>query len=215
MALNDILGGLNLGIGGAGGLFSLVTMVALAFCGLLVAGGIIWFFNNKKRWNIKKVMFRLPREVQFLQEGQTLNLNEIKGFIDKEVGKGSYDPKRGVVFLKRKGKKKIAMKPFNISEYLDGSGELEVVQIGSDEYVPVIPRSYMIYQDDDGNTCALVNLKADMSESRSWKNSFEREAKSAFSIMALLREYAPIIAIGLVIFLWGIQLLLLYNRLKP
>lgn len=214
MALNDILGGMDLGIGGVGGVANLVTIVAAAFCGLLLVAGIIWFFYNKKRWNIKKVTFRLPREVKFLKEGETLDLNGIRGIVDKEIGKGSYDAKKGVVFLKRKGKRKTPMKPFNISEYLDGSGELEVVQIGSDEYVPVIPRSYMLYEDEQGGTCAFVSLKADMSESRSWKNSFEREAKSAFSIMALFREYAPIIAIGLVIFLWGIQLLLLYNRLK-
>lgn len=215
MALQDIFGGLDLGIGGAGGIFNLITIVAFAFMALMVIAGIIWFFYNRKRWNIKKVTFKLPREVKFLKEGTSLDINNIRGAIDEETGRGSYDVKRGTVFLKRKGKKKIAMKPFNVGEYLNASGNLEVVQIGSDEYVPVIPRSYMLYEDDDGNTCALVSLKADVSESRSWKNSFEREAKSAFSIMALLREYAPIIAIGLVIFLWGIQLLLLYNRLKP
>lgn len=212
MAIGEIFGNLNFGLGG--GIMNLITIVFVAFAVLVLIAIIFFYFFNKKQWNIKRVIFRLPRAVQFLNPNEKLDINNIQGTIDKEYGKGSYNLKRGAVFLKRKGKKKIAMNPFNINEYLDGSGELEVVQVGSEEYVPVMPRSYMLYEDEHGNTCALVKLKTDAIASKSWKSSFEREAKNAFSIMSLLREYAPIVAIGLVIFLWGIQLLLLYNRLK-
>lgn len=214
MALGELLGGVDIGTGGVGGFVNLITIIALVFIALVVIAGIVWFFYNKKRWNIKRVTFRLPREIKKLGDGNTPNLNNIRGVVDKEFGKGCFDSKRGVVFLKRKGKKKIPMKPFEINEYLDANGDLEVMQVGANDYVPIIPKSYMIYTDSNNNSCAFVNLRADTSDSKSWKESFERQAKNAYSVMSLLERYATAISIGLVIFLWGIQLLLLYNRLK-
>lgn len=214
MAIGDFLKPMGLG-GGAGGLLDLMNIILIAMGAIVIIGIIVYYFYNLKRWNIKKVYFRLPREVEFLQEGQLLDINNIRGVVRRELGKGMYDHKRGVVFVKRRRKNKIPLKPFQLSEYLDADGNLEVLQVGANEFIPIMPKSYLFYQDDQtGRLSCFVNHKTDLSASKAWRTSFEREAKSAFSIMGMLREYAPIIAIGLVIFLWGIQMLLLYTRIK-
>lgn len=214
MGIGDFLSPLGLGNGGAG-LMGLMNIILIALGAIVIISCIIWYFYNLKRWNIKKVYFKLPREVEFLKEGETLDINNIRGVIRREVGKGMYDTRRGVVFVKRRRKLKVPLKPFQLSEYLDADGNLEVLQVGANEFIPIMPKSYLFYQDEDtGEMSCFVNHKTDLSASKAWRTSFEREAKSAFSIMGMLREYAPIIAIGLVIFLWGIQMLLLYTRIK-
>lgn len=209
MAFNDLLGYIGLS-GSGGGIVGLVTTVLIALCALGIIIGIIWYVWNLKRWNIK-VNFHLPRNVAYTNG---LELDEMSGDVLFERGKGMYDSKKGVVFVKRKWKRKTPMKPFNINKYLQGNSTLSVVQSGADTFIPIIPKSYLIYEDDQtGERCALLKLKADATESKAWKNSFERDAKTAYSVINLLKEYAPIITIGLVIFLWGLQMLLLYNRM--
>jgi hypothetical protein len=156
----------------------------------------------------------LPRSVKYLKEGGTLSPDDVNGFTDAEWGKGFYNAKTGVVYLKRKGKRKVAMKPFQLSRFLQGQNTLTVIQIGAEEYMPVIPESYLIYEDEKGDCASLLNVKADISESKSWRVQYEREAKKAYSIMGLLDKYGTWIGIGLVIFLWGVQFVMLYNKMK-
>lgn len=211
MAITDILGGLDFGFGGISGLISIFL---ISLFSLIIAGGIIFFFMNRKKWNLV-VEFKLPRGVKYAKGPVNLDVNDVNALIDSEIGKGSYNSKRGVVILKRKGKKAIHMKPFNINKFLQGSNHLTVVQVGSEEFIPVMPETYTMYYDQDSGTySALLNLSPDKSQSKSWSKSFERESKQAFSALGLLKENATFIAIGLVIFLWGIQFLVLYNRIK-
>lgn len=198
--------------GGGGGLMDILVILALGGCALAVCGAIIYYFYNKRRWNLK-VEFKLPRSVKYNASGK-VEIDDVNGFVDSEWGKGAYIAKTGVVWLKRKKKRKVAMKPFQVSRYIQGNGTITVIQIGAEDYIPVIPESYLIYYDDkSGEQATLLDLKADTSESKAWKSQFEREAKKAFSISNILEKYATAISIGLVIFLWGIQLLLLYNRM--
>jgi len=210
----DFLASLNLGgMFSAGGLFASIKIIIIAVIALCCIIGIIWFFWNKKNWNLK-VEFKLPRSVKYLKEGKTLQPDDVNGFTDAEWGKGFYNSKTGVVYLKRKGKRKIAMKPFQLSRFLQGQNTLTVIQIGAEDYMPVIPESYLIYEDEKGDCASLLNVKADISESKSWRVQYEREAKKAYSIMGLLDKYGTWIGIGLVIFLWGVQFVMLYNKLK-
>lgn len=211
MALNDILG--SIGMSG-GGFMNYITLILIVICAIIVIGSIIFFFYNLRRWNIKKVTFWIPRDVKYLEKGKELDIDKIQCSIDEEMGKGLYDSKKGVTFIKRKGKKKAEMKPFNIARYLNAKGNLHVMQIGADQYVPIIPQSFTMCQDPEtGERAVLVNLNADRSESKAWKESFERNAKQAFSISNLLQQYQVPIMIGLVIILWGIQLFILYNKI--
>ena len=215
MAMNDLLGSIGLGGGTGEGMMGLVWLMLIVIGTFIVLGGIVYFFYNMRRWNIKKVYFRIPRDVKYAYEGKELDLANLKCSVKKETGKGIYDAKKGVVFVKRKGKKKVEMKPFNLSQYLDADGNLEVIQTGADNFIPVMPKSYVVYEDDKtGERVALIDLTVDRSESKAWKTSFERNAKQAFSIVNLLQQYQVPIMIGLVIMLWGIQLFILYNKIK-
>jgi hypothetical protein len=200
-------GSLLSGFGG-GGTMTVIYAIIIGLGGLFIAGFIVWFFWRRSAYNLR-VEFKLPRSVKYLNAGSKVEPNDVSGFIDCDWGKARYDSKTGVVWLKRKGKKAVPMKPFQISRYLQGTNLLTVVQVGAKDYVPVMPESYAIYQDENGEEATLLSLRADTTESRAWKNSFEREAKSAYSITSLLQQYAPILAIGLVIILWGIQFIMI------
>lgn len=211
MALGDLLGAGGFNLGGIGGTIQ-VTIYALMAAFLI--GGIFWYFWSKKQWNLQ-VEFMIPRQVQYLNPGELIDIENIKGSVGNEVGKGAYNIKKGAVFLKRKGKAKVAMKPFNVSKYLYNDNKLKVVQIGAEEYVPIAPQSFMLFEDDKtGEMCALLKLHTDHTTSKPWRNSFERESKQAFSILNFFREHQTIILIGLVIFLWGIQTMIIYQRIK-
>ena len=217
--MGDLFGSLGFGLG-SGGMLGMFWIVMIIVVALGICGTIIWFFWSKKAWNLK-VKFRLPRSVKYLGENETLDINDIEGVIEYDEGKGSYNAKKGVVWLKRKGKRKVKMKPFRVQKYLQipsGGGKpiLEVLQVGAEDYVPVMPESYLIMEDDEtGEQVAVLDVKTDSSESRAWQHQFEREAKSTYSIQGALSALLtnPLFIAGLVIFLWGLQLLILYNRM--
>jgi hypothetical protein len=197
---------------GGGGVSGLINIFLILFGALIIIGGIIWWVYNKKAWNLK-VKFELPRAIQY--RGDLEDFNNIKGAFDYDEGKGRYDSKLGVVWLKRKGRPRVKTRPFSINKYLRSGNILTVVQTGTDEYTPVIPQSYAVYADDEQDEiCALLKLNADVSESKAWKSSAERNYKSTFSVGNLIKENIHIILIGLVIFLWGIQTYILYSRMS-
>lgn len=210
MAIGDLLGGLNIGFGGFG---NLVTIALIAITAIMIVGSIIWFFWNRKQWNLI-VEVLVPRQVQYLKPGHLLDIDSIKGDIGSEIAKGAYNVKKGAVFIKRKGKSKVSMKPFNVNLFLFNQNKLKVVQVGAEEYIPILPQSFILYEDEKGNTAALLKLKADATTSKAWRSTFERNSKITFSVVNFLRENQTIIMIGLVIFLWGLQTLILYNRMK-
>lgn len=185
----------------SGGLIRIVVIVGLTILIVgLIAGAIIYYFHRKKNWNME-VEFKIPRS-----DGRIVNA---------EWGKGMYDTKRGVVLIKRKGKKAVSMKPFDVKRYLQGGNLLTVVQVGAEQYIPVFIESYLEMVDEKtGEEGALMKIKIDTTESKSWKNSFEREAKSAYSIIGLLAQYAPYIGIGLVLIFNFIGFAILYGKIK-
>jgi len=207
--------------GGFGGIFGMFeAMIWVALVGVPVMAAILGFFywiHKKRKWNLD-VEFKLPRS-----DGRLINA---------EWGKGHYNLKRGVVFLKRKRKKKIPMKPFNVGKFLQGQKILTVIQVGPEDYKPVLNNSWIemeqdkplrdeqgkLIRDKDNKIiyprAALLRMRVDTSESKAWKNSFERDSKSTYSIMSLLSQYAVPISIGLIIVLWGIQFIVIYTRVK-
>lgn len=186
----------------SGGMMSLIIYMIV---GVLVLGGIFLFFfmmiRSRKKWFIK-VEFKIPRS-----DGKIINA---------EWGKGSYDAKRGVVLVKRHKKKPVAMKPFDVKRFLQGSDLLTVVQVGIEDYRPVLQESYLDMVDDQtGEEAAIMKARIDTSESKSWKQSFEREAKNAYSIQSLLQQYASYIGFGILFFMIFIGFAILYGRIKP
>ena len=90
---------------------------------------VLWYF--RKRWNLT-VIFELTR-------------NDAK-LTNCEIGKGFYDSKRGVVYVRRptmgKFSKGIAIKIFDIRRYLQSGDILHVVQVGPEDFRPVLVDSW-------------------------------------------------------------------------
>ena len=198
----DIMGFLG-GFGGGLGVLSMakLSLYILLGVGVLIFCGIfIWYIVHKKRnWNLK-VEIKITRS-----DGKLLTA---------EWGKGEYNVKRGVVWIKRKGKPAIAMKPFDTEKFLQGEKNiLTVQQVSPGHYLPVLPQSFLEMEDDEtGERASFAKVKADFSESKSWKNQFEREAKQAYTIMSLLKEYAPYIGIGIILFMNFAGFAILYSK---
>ena len=187
---------------GGGGLMSYVTLGIWVFVGLGVLGicgwTIYWLAYKRKNWNLD-VEFKIPRSDRKL--------------VTAEWGKGFYNSKRGVVFVKRKKKKAVAMKPFDITKYLQGERILTVVQITPELFIPVLPQSFLEMEDDKtGEEASLAQLKADFSDSKSWRYQFERASKDAYTIRSILRDYMPYIGLGIVIFMMWAGFAIIYTK---
>ena len=115
-SIGDMFGKIGIGGSGGGGLIQNMIVMVFGACFVALLGfGLYWFVAKKKKWNIK-VEFKIPRNIRKIKtkEGDI----RIYGTLNKEWGKGSYNAKRGVVYLKRKGKKAVSMKPFDIKRFL-------------------------------------------------------------------------------------------------
>ena len=192
-SLTEMFG--KIGIGGIAG-WGFVTTAIVMIMGALVliscGFGLWWFLKKRKNYNLK-IEFKIPRNIKEDEDGICT------GTLNKEWGKGFYDGKKGCVFVKRKGKKPVPMKPFDIKQFLSTGNILTVMQIGIEDYRPVIDESYIEVEDEEGVEAALLKTKIDTSESKSWKNSFEREAKMTYSIKNWISEHGGMVAMGLVL----------------
>jgi len=196
MGMSDITSKLPF-IGGEGGGSNIIYLL-IGFAVLLICGFALWWFLKKRKtWNIK-VEFKIPRNIKKVRTKE--GTIKIIGTLNKEWGKKDfYDAKKGSVFIKRKGKKAVAMKPFDVKQYLSTGNILTVVQTGIEDYRPIRDESYIELKDIDGGEGALVQAVIDTSESRSWKNTFEREAKMTYSIKNWIAEHGALVAMGLVL----------------
>lgn len=174
-----------------------IVYIVLATIGFLVSAGVVYYFLRvKKKWNIP-VEFKIPRDVKVEEVD---GVKRVMGTLVKEWGKGRYDAKLGVVMVKRHKRAAIALKPFDIKEYLSGpSNILTVVQVGVEDYRPVMDESYINMKGSDGKPAALVEAKIDTSESKSWKAQYERSRKSTYTIMGWMHEYGHYVGWGFVI----------------
>lgn len=165
----------------------LIALVIVAFVGFL-----IW---NKKRWNLK-VEIKLPRS-----DGKIIN---------GEWGKGYFDAKHGVVYIKRPGfmQKKIPLKIFDPKRYLQGSDMITVIQLSPVDYRPVLPKSFLEYEvehvDDKTGKVTMVKetvmqLECDTGASKAWQVSFEAAAKNAYSLQSFFVQFQTPIAIAIVL----------------
>lgn len=189
-------------LGTGGGYIGLgINFLVYGFLAVLVLGILYYFFAQKRKWNLD-VEIKIPRS-----DGKMLNA---------EWGKGRYDAKRGVVFVKRKGIKKSALRPFDVKKYIQGTRTITVVQNGINEYLPVLQSSYLEMVDEEtGEEAALMKTSVDMSESRAWRSQFEREAKQAYSIESILTQFLPYVGWGLILFLNFLGFSILYSRINP
>lgn len=184
--------------GGSSGMIqSAVIMLVGALVLVMCVGGLLWFFKKRKQYNLR-LEIKIPRNIKRVMDNE--GNEEVYGTLNKEWGKGFYDAKKGVVFIKRKGKKPVAMKPFDVKRFLSTGNILTIMQVGIEDYRPVLDESYIEVEDSEtGEQGALIRAKIDTSESKSWKNSFEREAKLTYSIKNWIAEHGALVAMGIVL----------------
>lgn len=211
MAGANFLGSIIPGGAGGGGFMNMLVWMTL---GTIVLGGCglsLWFmFKKKKSYNIK-VEFRLPRNIQ--ERTDETGKTKIYGNIRKEWGKGFYNPKEGVVYVKRPRKKPVVMKPFNIKEFLSDNNILTVIQVGIEDYRPVLEDSYLNLEDyDTQKEGALIKAKIDTSESKSWRNSYERERLSTYSIGRWLAEHGTAVEIAMIFIGMCVGFAIIYSK---
>lgn len=195
MGIGELFG--SIGFGEGGSMTTTIISIIIGAVVLILCGfGLWWFLTKKKRWNLK-IEFKIPRNIRKIRMKN--GLIKIVGTLNKEWGKGHYNAKQGVVYIKRKRKKAVGMKPFDIKQYLSTGNILTVIQTGIEDYRPIRDESYIELKDINGGDDALVQAIIDTSESKSWKNTFEREAKMTYSIKNWIAEHGALVAMGIVL----------------
>lgn len=178
--------------GTVGLIFMMIVIGTIAFIVIGLIGLMIW---NKKRWNLK-IEIKLPRS-----DGKIIN---------GEWGKGYWNSKQGVVYIKRSGRmqKKIPLKIFDPKRYLQGSNLITVVQLSPVDYRPVLPKSFLTYDvkyidDKTGKEStvkeAVMDMECDTGASKAWQAAFDAAAKKAYSLQSFLQQFQTPIAIAIVL----------------
>lgn len=192
MAIGDIVGDI-IPSGSVVGLYLMMFIIGIVV--LIFVGGFGLMIWNKKRWNLK-VEIKLPRS-----DGKIIN---------GEWGRGYFDSKQGVVFIKRPGliSKKIPLKIFDPKRYLQGSDLLTVVQLSPTDYRPVKPLSFLEYQiaytdDKTGKVTmvkeAVIDIECDTGADKAWQVAFDAAAKKAYSLQSFMQQFQTPIAIAIVL----------------
>lgn len=194
-------GGVSLALKVAG--YSLLAFLILGLIGTIVA--IIYV---KKKWNLS-VEFKLTRS-----DGRITN---------SEWGKGFYNSKRGVVMVKRPKGRAVPIPIFDIRRYIQGSRIITVVQVGPEDFRPVLNDSWtehvQTYKNDETGEIkevkeSILNIKVDSGLNKAWKSSWEGAAKNAYSIRSFFSQFQTPIAIGIVILCCFVGFAILWTKVS-
>ncbi len=205
MAFTDVISSIGSGAGSTLWIVVLIVLVG-GFALILAGGGGLWWWL-RRRWNLK-VEIKLPRS-----DGK---------IIHGEWGRGFYNAKKGVVFIKRKGiRGSVAMEPFDVKEYLQGLDLLTVIQVAPGDYRPVLNESWTHHttekKDDKGKKVnvkeAIINIKIDTGLNKAWKSSWEAAAKRAYSLQSFFTQFQTPIAIAIVILASFVGFAIIWTRL--
>ena len=207
MAIGDVIDSITAGTGSV--FWVIILVLVVGGLGLLIIGFAVWYFLAKKRWNLK-VEIKLPRSSG--------------GIIVGEWGKGRFDVKKGVVFIKRNGmfQPSIPMEVFDLKEYLQGDNIITVIQIGPDTYKPVSPKSWTEHsvtyvnektKEEKEIKESILNIKIDTGLNKAWKSAWTASAKRAYSLQSFLQQFQTPIAIAIVIIAVFVGFAIIWARL--
>ena len=192
--------------GGVSTLKWIVLIIVIILIITLVLGAIIWWRWKKNKYNLN-VEVKMPRS-----DGR---------LVLAEWAQGGFNSKRGVVFIKRKKMKAVAMKVIDIRRYLQGSDLLTVIQVGPEDYRPVLNDSWtshiVSYEDENGKKEevkeSILNIKVDTGEYKAWKSSWDSAAKKAYSLSSFLQQFAVSISIAIVLLACFVGFAIIWTRL--
>ncbi len=195
---------------------------------LIAVGLLVFWALKRKKWNLK-VEIKLTRS-----DAKITNA---------EWGKGFYDSRRGVVMIKRpfKGSKPIPMMIFDVRKYMQGSDLITVIQVGPEDYRPVLNSSWTEHEvdyldetnpvkDENGNLIlgedgkqmyktktvkeSILSIKTDTGKNKAWRVAWEEAAKNAYTIRSFLTQYQAPISIGIVVVCCFIGFAILWTKLS-
>ena len=198
---------INSVVGGTGSvLFWLIAIVGIVLLILLFAGGLFWWWWAKKRYNLKV-------EIKMTRSDGKVNLGE--------WGKGLFNAKKGVLFIKRKGLKAVPIKIIDVRRYLQGNDLITVLQVGPEDYRPVVNDSWIEYvreyEDEKGNIIeqkeSVLNIKVDTGLNKPWKSAWDSASKRAYSLVSFLQQFQTPIAIAVVVLAVFVGIAILWTRL--
>lgn len=197
--------------GMASGGVSIFIYVILGVIILAMIAGIGAIIYFRKHWNLD-VEFKLTRS-----DGRITNA---------EWGKGYYNAKKGVVFVKRPNMGKfssgVPIRIFDIRKYLQGSTVLTVLQVGPEDFRPVLNDSWTehvsTYKDDETGEVkevkeSILNIKVDSGLNKAWKSSWDAAAKNAYSIRSFMTQFQTPIAIAIVLVACFVGFAILYTKI--
>jgi len=189
MVEGDLMGTVGVYVGKfiGWGIWAIIIILTL----VVVIVAIVWSLKRKK-WNLR-VEIKLPRS-----DGKIINSEKAKGY---------FDTKNGFISLKRKGVRAIDMKPFNTSKYLQGDRYLEVLQVGPDDYIPILPKSYKTIikgdaKEGEQEKFGLLEIEGDMGERKQWASHSAEAALNRFTLKSFLDKHQ--FAISIIIIMFGL-----------
>ncbi len=99
------------------------------------------------------------------------------------------------------------MKPFDVNKYLQGTNYLEVLQVGPDDFIPILPKSYATItkasaQEGEQKKFALLEIHGDMGERKQWASNAAESALNRFTLKNFLKRHE--FAISIVIIMFGL-----------
>jgi hypothetical protein len=173
---------------------------------ILLAGGIFLWWFTKKRYNLRV-------EIKMTRSDGKISLGE--------WGKGLFNISKGVLYIKRAKMKAVPIRVIDIRRYLQGSDLITVLQVGPEDYRPVINDSWteqiVEFEDDKGKIVeikeSVLNIKADSGLNKPWKSAWESASKKAYSLSSVLQQYATPISIGIVIIAVFVGFAIIWTRL--
>lgn len=173
--------------------------------GLLLLGLGLFILWRKKKYNL------------------VVNVKKLRSdgkVVSAEFAKGSFNAKRGVVYLKRKKSREVPMAVFDIRKYLLGEDYLEVIQIGAEDYRPVLNDSFTEYvtdkKDESGRIIqikeSMLNLRVDTGMHKAWKTAWDIASKKAYSLQSFIQQFQVPISIAIVIIAVFVGISILWVR---
>ncbi len=207
MAIGDVISSITSGTGSTLWVILLIVLVGGTAI-LLLGGGFLWWWF-KKRWNLK-VEFKLTRS-----DGKLTTA---------EWGKGYFNAKRGVCFIKRPGlrQRSIPIKIFDIRRYVQGDNVITVLQAGPEDFRPVLNSSWETHSveyinDETGETKevkeSILDIKVDPGLNKAWKTAFDAAAKKAYSLTSFFSQFQVPIAIAIVVIAVFVGFAIIWTRL--
>ncbi len=218
----------TVGAGGKGAIFVMFWVLLIVVAVFLVVGGLWFWWWKKKKWN-------LDVEIKLTRSDGKMTIGE--------WGRGFYDAKKGVVFIKRPGsfKKSYPIKIFDVRRYMQGPTLITVIQAGPEDFRPVLNSSWtsmdVDYEDTDkplkdeeGNSIldeegnvkyetvtvkeSILNIKTETGLNKAWKAAWEEAAKNAYTISSILKLYSAPISIGIVVICCFVGFAVLWTKLS-